>query len=255
MGIKGDYGQILSGMPIKVEGGNFAVSQPTVRDICAFGEDSFLACVVFFTKSDLMARKIREMGGNTLTIASDFQIVLSVIDDDQSTKQMVTDFFDFIFPNYIWKFETGCVQFKIEEDGPNVGQLNPMNFENFKQTLKDLFLPHTKGDEDEDYNPINDRAKEIAEKLKRGNEIRNSMRAKSGNSTKLSVFGTYISSLSVGLPMDISVLYGYTAFQLYDSFLRYMNKASYDLYQRVTTMPMMDTSKIKEPEHWTSDIY
>lgn len=242
-------------MPVKVKDGNFAISQPTVRDICAFGEDSFLASVLFFTKSDLMARKIREMGGNTLTIASDFQIVLSVIDEDSSTKSMVTDFFDFIFPNYIWKFETGCVQFKVEENGRNVGQLNPMNFESFKQTLNDLFLPHVGGEEEEDYNPINDRAEEIARKLKRGNEIRNSMRAKSGKGTKMSVLGTYVSSLSVGLPMDINTLYGYTVFQLYDSFLRYMNKASYDLYQRVATMPMMDTSNVKEPEHWTSDIY
>lgn len=254
MAIKGDYGQILSGMPVRVEGGNFAVSQPTVRDICAFGEDNFLACIVYFTKSDLMARKIREMGGNTLTIASDFQIVLSVINEDPQTKKMISDFFDFIFPDYIWKFDTGCIQFKIEENGPNVGQLNPMNFENFKQTLKTLFLPSAKGGEEEEYNPINDRAKEIAEKLKRGNEIRSAMQSKSGGD-KSSLFGTYISSLSVGLPMEINTLYGYTAFQLYDSFLRYMNKASYDLYQRVATMPMMDTSNVKEPEHWTSDIY
>ena len=55
--------------------------------------------------------------------------------------------------------------------------------------------------------------------------------------------------------MDINIFYNYTLFQLYDSFLRYTTKIQYDFYMRVSTMPMMDTSEMKEPNNWLDDLY
>ena len=55
--------------------------------------------------------------------------------------------------------------------------------------------------------------------------------------------------------MNINELYNYTPFQLLDAFKRYAAKMAYDLYQRVSTMPMMDVSKMDEPKNWVDDLY
>ena len=55
--------------------------------------------------------------------------------------------------------------------------------------------------------------------------------------------------------MDINILYNYTPFQLFDAYKRYQVKQAYDLYQKVATTPMMDTSKMTEPDNWLDNIY
>ncbi len=50
MAIQGDLAQILSGMPIRVAGCNIAVSQPTIREISAYGEMYFLGGLQIFVK-------------------------------------------------------------------------------------------------------------------------------------------------------------------------------------------------------------
>ena len=55
--------------------------------------------------------------------------------------------------------------------------------------------------------------------------------------------------------MDINILYNYTPFQLQNAFNRYWKKVSSDLYQKVSTTPMMDVSKMEEPDDWSANIY
>ena len=78
---------------------------------------------------------------------------------------------------------------------------------------------------------------------------------KNSGKVSQSLIGSYTSILSVGMGMDINIFYNYTLFQLYDSFLRYTTKIQYDFYMRVSTMPMMDTSEMKEPNNWLDDLY
>lgn len=253
MGIKGDYARVLCGLPITVPMANVAVTQPKVRDICAYGEDKFLADVTLLVHLDRFVSEIKE-GNDLLGALSDFHVLMVILDEDGGVKSSLEGLFGLIFPDYFWKIETGCIQFKADEHGPNVGQINPMNFENLQDVLKLLFLPTMRGEHEFEYNPANDRANEIAAKLKRGREIRESLERK-GIEGSGSVYATYVSCLSVGLPMDINVLLGYTPFQLNDIFMRYVSKGEFDLFQRVSTMPMMDTSKLDPPDSWMGDIY
>lgn len=249
MAIKGDYAQILAGLPISIFGANVAVTQPTVKDICAFGEDKFLSQVSIFLNLDSFTEKIKE-GNSQLEMLSDFQIFMTVLNEDETFSQEILNFFELIFPNYHVVLDSGCIQFQLAEDRPFIGQINPMNFETFCDTLKELFIPFN-ADEVE-YNPANDKAKEIAEKIKQGRKKRQKQKSDGEN---FSMYGTYVSCLAIGLPMDMNTLLNYTPFQLHDSFVRYNAKLSFDLYQRVATMPMMDTSSMKEPPSWLDDIY
>nr|DAR16912.1 MAG TPA: hypothetical protein [Caudoviricetes sp.] len=255
--IKGDLAQILCGIPIMIPGCNIAVSQPKVKDICAFGEDSFFLALNMFLKADKMAEEIKQ-GNSQLSYLSDFQILMVVFEQEPEAKSSIIDLFNLIFPNYIYEFDAGCINFRIEESERIIGRLDPMNFENFQGILKTLFFPQGGVNEDEDpeYKPANDKAAEIAAKLKRGNEIRRQMKEQeNGKNAPSSLFATYASTLAIGLGIDINILFGYTPFQLFDAFIRYNKKSAYDLYQKVSTTPMMDVSKMDAPDIWFGDIY
>ena len=181
----------------------------------------------------------------------DFRYTLSLI------YQLVEDEFEGIFlsPNS----PVRNTDFLLINDGTAANPklsffVTPTN--NFQFYLKKLFLPTGIDGDDPDYNPANEQARQIAEKLKKGNEIRNKLnQEKNSGKVSQSLIGSYTSILSVGMGMDINIFYNYTLFQLYDSFLRYTTKIQYDFYMRVSTMPMMDTSEMKEPNNWLDDLY
>lgn len=252
MAIQGDLGQMLAGLPIMVKGCNIAITQPSIRDICALGEDLFLGCVEMFNHTDRVVEQIK-MGNSQLARLSDFHVLIVVLQEEPRTRSEIDSVFELIFPNYVWEIAPGSINFRLEEHGQIVGQLNPMNYEGFQEAIRTLFLPSNRED-NEDYNPANERAAEIARKLKAGKDKLAKMKEKD-NPSPPSIFANYASILSVALGMDINVLYNYTPFQLFDAFIRYNYKMAYDLFQKVSTTPMMDTSKLEEPKHWMETIY
>lgn len=255
MEIKGDLAQFLSGMPIRVADCNIAISQPSIREISAFGEDSFLSGLHIFIYLDKVIAPIKE-GNSRLAMLSDFQVLMATMENDTSIKDGISNLFTLIFPQYIWEFAPGSINFKLKENTNSniVGQINPMNFENFQILLKELFLPQTDNKDEPDFNPANKAAEEIAAKLKKGREQRAEIQRKEKGDVG-SLFANYVSILSVGLAMDINIIYNYTPFQLYDSFKRYVTKLTYEQYQKIIMTPLMDTSSIKEPKNWLENIY
>lgn len=131
-----------------------------------------------------------------------------------------------------------------------VGMINAFNFESFQKIVKDLFEPDNNNNEPE-YNPANDMAAKIAEKIRRGRE----RKAQLGKEGPQSLFGRYASVLSIGMQMDINIFFNYTPFQLYDAFTRYFAKVSSDLYTKVSTTPLMDVSNMEPPEEWMRNLY
>lgn len=247
---------MLSGLPVKVAGANIAVSQPKVVDICAVGEVNFFEGVSIFTSIETLIEEIKS-GKTLLSNMPDFQILMALAEDYSDIKVRISALFDMIFPQYSYQFDAGCVQFRVDEHGPIVGQLNPMNFDNFKEILSELFLPSAGKGEERKLKPANDKAAEIARKLEEGRKKRSEIKKRDGKegSESRSVFGQYISALSVGSAIDVNVLFNYTPFQLYDSYRRYTAKQAYDFYQKVASTPMMDVSKMKEPKHWMESVY
>lgn len=252
MSFQGDLAQILSGVPILVPGCQFAVTQPRVIDVSAFGEDKFFDAVHLFVNLDELMKPIQDMNPR-LQMLSGFHTLMAVLQGEPVMRQDLTEFFELILPNYQVEFAAGSLNLRIEEEVGIKGQLNPMNFEYFQDTLKLLFLPKGVESDEPEYNPANDRAAEIAAKLKAGNEKRKQLKVK--ENPTVSVFGNYTSVLSIGLGLDINVLYNYTVFQLFDAFARYTAKLTYDFYQKIVTTPFMDASQMPEPHNWIDDIY
>jgi hypothetical protein len=171
---------------------------------------------------------------------------MMVFKSEKLMKNSLDKLFDLIFPDYEIKFNQADIEFLKENDEGNkmvCGRINSFNFAAMSSLIGDLFEP--KMDKDKDYNPANDRAAQIAAKLKRGKE---KVARQKGEDTPQSLFARYASILSIGMQMDINIFYDYTPFQLYDSFNRYFAKVSSDFYSKVATTPLMDVSKMEEPE-------
>lgn len=256
MAIKGDLKKVglwLSGQDIIVPEANIYITQPKIKDIVLFGEDEFLIALNLIVQIKKFIDPVKQ-GNSQLEIYSDFQLFMIILQEDQNTKKLIDDLFELIFSNYSVSISDTSIDFitEIDEQQAIIGRITPFNFEALQNILSDLFLPQG-DDKDIEYNPADDAAKAIAEKLMKGREKRKA--AQVDQEGEYSLFSRYISTLSIGLSMDMNILYNYTPFQLYDAFKRYFIKQAYDLDMRVRTMPLMDTSKMDDPEDWTKNMY
>ena len=256
MELKGDkrlVGLMLSGQQIQLPGANLFITQPTINQIVTFGEDDFLIAISLLGNTKKLIDKVKQ-GNSELQMYPDFQLLMIVLQEDLSVRMLIENLFTLIFPDYLIQIEQVAINFLVQDEENEeaqpflVGQIHPYNFEVFQNILYDLFSP--KGSKEEpDFQPANEAAAAIAAKLQKGREKRAEQRGPQ------SLFGIYCSILSIGLNIDINILYNYTPFQLYDAYSRYTSKMESDFYMRVSTMPFMDTSKMERPEEWTRNLY
>ena len=247
MGIKGDkksLGLILSGQPLLIKNANIFVTQPKIKDIVQFGENDFLVGVQMLIEMEEFVEQIKQ-GNSELNIISDFQLLLIMVNEDLTVKKVVLDLFTLIFPEYKVKFTENTIDFFVENDQQEslVGRIHPFNFKNLQEVLNDAFIPQIDNEREPDYNPANDMAAQIAEKIKRGRKKIHAQKSVEDRS----IYADYCSTLSIGMQMDINIFFNYTPFQLYDAYRRYFSKVQSDFYTRVSSMPLMDTSKMETP--------
>lgn len=254
MAIQGDkkkLGLILSGQPLPIKDANIFVTQPKIKDIVLFGEEDFIVAVQMLTKMDQFAETIKK-GNFNLEIISDFQLLMVMINQDDTIKSIILNLFSLIFPDYTIKVTENSLDFYLiqeEEESKEIliGKIHPFNFEELQNILNDAFIPQIDNEREPDYNPANDMAKQIADKIMAGRNKVHAMQADAEGPHSL--FCDYCSVLAIGMEMDINIFLNYTPFQLYDAHRRYFEKVRYDFYMRVSTMPMMDTSKMDEPDN------
>ena len=99
------------------------------------------------------------------------------------------------------------------------------------------------------FNPANDKAKEIAQKLMRGRER---IAAERGD-TNTSIFSQYLSILTIGInSMSIQDLMDLTMFQLYDLIERYSLYVNWDIDIRSR---LAGGKPDKSPDNWMKNLH
>lgn len=255
MAIKGDLKQVglyLSGAPVPIPDCNIILTQPSVRDVVLFGEDEFLIITNILAHPENLTKEMRE-GNSQLVSLPDFQLLMMVFKGEPSIKQSVDKLFELIFPTYSQiKFTDSSIDFFVKNEDKErlCGRITSFNFEKVSNLINDLFEPQN--DKETIFNPANNKAAEIAAKLQKG---RQKVARQRGDDAPQSLFGRYTSILAIGMQMNIQTFYEYTPFQLYDAFNRYFAKVNSDFYAKVATTPLMDTSKMEEPEEWVRALY
>lgn len=253
MHYNGDIGLYLSGADIPIPECSLFIKQPTVKQILQFGETNYLSILQLIGNSTEALKEMRE-ANTALSDLSDFQLLLLIVQQEEQLKESLNNFFELVCPNFNITYNQDIIDFSLKEDESNmvVGRITEWTFPAFQEVVKEVLIPYQKDADIYDYKPKNKAAAEIAEKLKKG---RAKVNQQKGKGQQISLYGSYISILSVGLSMDINILLTYTSFQIIDIFNRYFAKVEYDLYQKIATTPLMSTDNMESPRIWTDNLY
>ena len=234
---------LMTGIDYPIPELQIAVHQPSIKEISMIGEkDFFLGAQVLCLNKSLYIQD-----ENLLSETTNFQIFMTIMQNKEAaqTRACVNKVLSLIFPNTTALFTPRSLLLNLDNQSINIDE---GNFEILQEVLKAIFCLSESGQDA--FNPANEEAKKIADKLMRGRQRVAAQKAKEGGD---SIFTQYLSILTVGLEsMGLNELMNLTMFQLYDLVERYMLYSNWDLDVR---QRLAGGKPDSEPENWMKPIH
>lgn len=204
---------LICGVDIPLIECQLIAHQPKINEIALVGETNF-----FIGLQTLCLYKTLFVEDKTLLdTINNFQIFMTIMSNanTKDKKQNVLDVLKIVFPQYKVLVTPNSLLFNL--NGESI-LIDEKNFDIFQEYLRLIFCMKDGPMDQQAFNPGNDKAREIAQKLMRGRER---VAAQKGTAN-VSVFSQYISILTVGLQsMTMQNLIDLTIYQLYDLMERY----------------------------------
>ena len=234
---------LMTGVDIPVPELQLSIHQPTIKEISMIGEKDF-----FMGAQILCLHKEMYIEDKTLlSETTNFEIFMTIMQNKEAqiSKQCVLKVLALLFPNMQVLFTPRALLLNNGEINTNIDE---SNFETLQFILNAVFCLKDSGQDS--FNPANEEAKKIAEKLMRGRQRVAAQKAKEGGD---SIFTQYLSLLTIGLgSMGLNDLLNLTMFQLYDLVERYMLYSNWDLDVR---QRLAGGKPDHEPENWMKPIH
>ena len=236
---------LICGTDMLIPECNLVAHQPRIKEISFIGESDF-----FIGAQTLCLHKTMFIEDKTiLDSINNFQIFMTIMlqDETKDKKANILNVLNLLFPSYKVNVTPNSLLF-IKEGVPPI-TVDGNNFEALQEVLRLIFCMHNGPMDQQAFNPANDKAREIAQKLMRG---RQRVAAQNGNSN-VSVFSQYMSILTIGLgSMSLQDLTNLTMFQLYDLMERYTLYTAWDLDVR---QRLADGKPEGTPDNWMKNIH
>lgn len=237
---------LMAGSDIPIPECRLILHQPTIKEISFLGEDDFFVGVQCLCLNKTMFVEDKD----ALSKVTNFQIFMTMMKEKETAdkKICVQQVLALLFPKYNVLFTPRGMIFQGGEgDAPMVD--SDENFEALQNVIRTIFCANTGPMDQQAFNPVDDKAREIAQKLMRG---RQRVAAQNGGGNQ-STFSRYLSILTVGLDsMSLHDLIGCTMFQLYDLLERYTLYTNWDLNIRTRLAGGKPDS---QPEDWMKNIH
>ena len=235
---------LMTGIDIPIEQCQLIMHQPTIKEISFLGERDFFVGVQTLC---LYKSMFMDEGKSALESITNFQIFMTIVSnkETQDKKESVKKVLMLIFPNYKILFTPKSLIF-ADDSGNHI--VDDSNFDVLQEALRLVFCSKTGPMDQQAFNPANDKAREIAEKLMRG---RQRVAAQSGDANA-SIFSQYLSSLTIGARLSLKELIDCTMFQLYDLMERYSLYMNWDMDIRVRLAGGKPDS---QPDNWMKNIH
>lgn len=238
----------MAGIDIPIPELQLIIHVPTIKEIALIGETKFFMAVQYLCldKESLIQDEILS---SSLT---NFQVLMKVLEQsqDKDKKDAIIMLLTLLFPDYIPLLtRNSIILTKQNEKQPIL--IDDNNFDIFQDTLKEVLCVNSifQGN-NVIYNPANDRAKEIAEKLMRGRRKVAEIKSKGNNE---SVLTRYISILTIGSnTMSLEDCLNLNMFQIFDLMERYNAFIEWDVDLRVR---LAGGKPDKPVESWMRDIH
>ena len=235
---------LMAGSDIPIPECQLTLHQPTIKEISFMGEEDFFKGVQCLCLHKTMFVEDKD----ALSNINNFQIFMTMMMDKETVdkKNSVLQLLTILFPKYKVMVTPRSLLFQGEGDSHMVDE---SNFEQMQEVIRTVFCANTGPMDQQAFNPANEQAREIAQKLMRG---RQRVAAQKGGSTQ-SAFSRYLSILTIGLSsMSLHELVNLTMYQMYDLLERYMLYMNWDINIRTRLAGGKPDS---QPEDWMKDIH
>lgn len=235
---------LMCGIDLPIPELQATIHQPKIKEIAFVGEkDFFLGVQCLCIDKNIIANQ----GESLLVNTNNFQIFMTMMKEKEMAekKDSVINVFSLLFPKYKTLFTPRSI---ILQSDTQI-MIDDSNFEILQEYLKEIFCFKSSMSQELGFNPANDIAKKIADKLMRGRQ----RVAELNGSANVSIFSQYLSMLTVGLDsMSLQDLMDLTMFQLFDLVERYQLYINWDIDIRSRLAGGKPDGK---PENWMKNIH
>ena len=235
---------LMCGTDYPVPECQLTVHQPTINEIALVGESDFFSGIQCLCLNKSMFIKDESLLRDT----NNFQIFMMIMSEKETVdkKVAVQQVCTLLFPSYRTMFTPRSML--LTKEGQTI-QIDENNFEILQNAISEITCMKTGPMDQTTFNPANDKAREIANKLMRGRQRVAEQKGQSNSS----IFTQYLSILTIGInSMSLKDLCDLTMFQLYDLVERYMLYANWDMDVRCRLAGGKPDS---QPDNWMKAIH
>ena len=235
---------LMCGTDIPVPECQITIHQPSIKEISYVGETDFFSGVQCLCLNKSMFVKDESLLADT----NNFQIFMTIMSEKETIEKKVAvqTVCSLFFPKHKVWFTPRSIVFNNEGGSFHVDE---SNFEYLQAAISDICCLKTGPMDQQSFNPVNNKAREIAEKLMRG---RQRVAAQKGE-TNISIFSQYLSILTVGLhSMSLQDAMDLTMFQLYDLVERYRLFMNWDMDIQSRLAGVQPEN---QPDNWMKNIH
>ena len=221
---------LISGIDVPIPEIGVNIHQPTIREIAYIGEKSFYeaAQTIIIQKENFIngLENITQEDKTALSQMSNFEIFLKLVEANPLSSTKVQMLLSLLFPDFNSSIEERFIFLVNPKEQKNI-LINDSNFEILQEVITTILCLQS-GNTKEEFNPQGDRAREIAEKIKRGRE--RAARLKGEKRQQSSFLSKYISGLGIGTnTLNIHNVLDLTLYQLLNQLERYGLYTQYNI--------------------------
>ena len=235
---------LMCGTDFPVPECQLTIHQPRIKEIALIGEADFFSGIQCLCLNKTMFVQDESL----LETTNNFQIFMTVMSEKEAIdkKVAVQQVCTLMFPSFKVVFTPRSMLFM--GDGQTI-TIDENNFEFLQAAITSICCLKTGPMDQQSFNPANEQAKKIADKLMRG---RQRVAAQKGEANT-SLFSQYLSTITVGInSMSLQDAMDLTMFQLYDLVERYMLYLNWDMDIRSRLAGAKPDS---QPENWMKNIH
>lgn len=221
--------KLITGIDIPVRELGVTLHQPTLREIAIIGEKEFYAAAhAFVLKTEgLNTENFTEEDKKAISALSNFELFTTTMQSSPELSMHLNMLFALLFPNYTITIEERFLMLLPQGGDAKTSIIIQMEKFDLLQDYVSTILCLRPGNNEAEYKPMGDKAKEIAEKLKRGRE---KVAKEKGLDRNLgSLLSKYISGLGIGTySLNILDACNLTLYQFFNQIERYGLKESHN---------------------------
>ncbi len=234
---------LMCGTDYPVPECQLVIHQPKLKEISYIGEADFFTGI-----QSLCVNKSMFIQDETLlSDINNFQIFMTIMAERETADKRfaVEQVNSLFFPEYKILFTPRSMLFS---KGGEMIQVDESNFDYLQAAISEICCLKTGPMDQQAFNPANEKARAIAEKLMRG---RQRVAAEKGQNN-ISIFTQYLSTLAIGTSCTLQQGMELTMFQLYDLVERYMLYINWDIDIRCR---MAGGTPEGQPDNWMKNIH